>query len=134
MSKAQPNKKRLPNKTDNNKQLMLERLEFHLGIVSRACNDANISRTTHYEWIENDPDYARAVNDIGETALDVVESELFRQIKDGNVTAIIFYLKTKGKKRGYIEKLGIDFTNQTAPDLSELTTEQIVSLLDESHG
>ena len=134
MSKAQPNKKRLPNKTDNNKQLMLERLDFHLGIVSRACNDANISRTTHYEWIENDPNYARAVNDIGETALDVVESELFRQIKDGNVTAIIFYLKTKGKKRGYIEKLGIDFTNQTAPDLSELTTEQIVSLLDESHG
>lgn len=134
MSKEQPNKKRLSNKTNDNKQFMLERLEFHLGIVSRACKDANLNRSTHYDWMETDPCYARAVNDISETALDVVESELFRQIKDGNVTAIIFYLKTKGKKRGYIEKLGIDFNNQTAPDLSELTTEQIVSLLNESHG
>lgn len=133
MSKEQPNKKRLSNKTNDNKEFMLERLEFHLGIVSRACKDANINRSTHYDWLENDPYYRKAVEDISETALDVVESELFRQIKDGNVTAIIFYLKTKGKKRGYIEKLGIDFTNQTAPDLSELTTEQIVALLDESN-
>ena len=134
MSKANPNKARKPNKTDTNKQLMLEKLEFHLGIVSKACKDANICRTTHYQWMNDDPEYNKAVNDISEFAIDFVESELFRQIKDGNVTAIIFYLKTKGKKRGYIEKLGIDFNNQTAPDLSELTTEQIITLLDESHG
>ena len=32
---------------------------------------------------------------------------LFKQIKNGNITGQIFYLKTKGKHRGYIEKTQI---------------------------
>jgi hypothetical protein len=29
---------------------------------------------------------------------------LFKLIKEGNVAATIFYLKTQGKQRGYIER------------------------------
>lgn len=35
-------------------------------------------------------------------------NELIKQIKRGNMTAVIFYLKTKGKSRGYIERHEID--------------------------
>ncbi len=41
-------------------------------------------------------------------ALDFMESRLLKAIDKGNVTAIIFYLKTKGKDRGYIEPQEID--------------------------
>jgi hypothetical protein len=36
--------------------------------------------------------------------LDFAESQLHKQVKEGNTTATIFLLKTKGKKRGYIER------------------------------
>ena len=44
-------------------------------------------------------------------ALDFAESQLHSQIKDGSTSATIFYLKTKGKKRGYVEKQELDLTS-----------------------
>ena len=60
--------------------------------------------TTFYERLEKDSDFKKVVDDIKNVALDYAESKLYELIKDGNVTATIFYLKTKGKKRGYIER------------------------------
>lgn len=45
-----------------------------------------------------------------ETLLDLAESKLIQNIQDQDTTSIIFYLKTQGKKRGYIEKSEIDQT------------------------
>ena len=42
--------------------------------------------------------------DIGDIALDFAESKLYELIKEANVPATLFYLKTKGKNRGYIER------------------------------
>ena len=39
-----------------------------------------------------------------ETLIDFAENQLFQQVKDGNITAIIFTLKTIGKSRGYVER------------------------------
>jgi hypothetical protein len=90
--------------SDIQKRLMIEALEKSLGIVTTACKDVGIARSTHYEWCIKDEDYKKAVEDVQDIALDFAESELHRQIKDGEVSSTIFYLKTKGKRRGYIER------------------------------
>ena len=54
--------------------------------------------------MDNDPEYRRAVQDVENVAIDFAESQLHQQIKGGNPTSTIFYLKTKGKKRGYEER------------------------------
>lgn len=91
-------------KNDITKKAMLEALEKSLGVVTSACKAVEISRETHYRWMREDSNYKEAVDDLANVALDFAESQLHKQIKGGNPTATIFYLKTKGKNRGYIER------------------------------
>ena len=80
------------------KKAMIEALEKTLGIVTTAAKIAGIDRSTHYEWLKNDPEYKAAVESLDDVVLDFAESQLHKRIKDGDTTATIFYLKTKGKK------------------------------------
>jgi hypothetical protein len=73
--------------------------------ISVACKQVGISRSTFYSWMEHDSDFASSIRNLDEAMLDFAEYALMNQIKEGNTTAIIFYLKSKGKKRGYTEKL-----------------------------
>ena len=97
-------------KSDILKKAMIEALEKSLGVVTTACNLAGISRNTHYTWLKKDENYRSEVQEIENIALDFAETQLHRQIREGSTAATIFLLKTKGKKRGYIEKteLAID--------------------------
>ena len=97
-------------KTEQHKKAMLDALEKSLGVVTAACKAVGIGRTTHYLWMQEDPEYKKAVEELGDVAIDFAESQLHKQIKDGNSTATIFYLKTKGKKRGYVERQEIEAT------------------------
>ena len=97
-------------KTEQHKKAMLDALEKSLGVVTAACKAVGIGRTTHYLWMQEDPDYKKAVEELGDVAIDFAESQLHKQIKDGNSTATIFFLKTKGKKRGYVERQEIEAT------------------------
>ena len=83
---------------------MIAALEQTLGVVTTACKVVGIDRTTHYEWIKTDPEYKTAVDELDNVALDFAESKLHKRIEAGDTTAVIFYLKTKGKNRGYIER------------------------------
>lgn len=97
---------------DIQKKLMIDALEKSLGIVTSACKAVGISRETHYRWMREDEQYKEAVQSIEDIALDFAESQLHKQIKEGEVTSTIFFLKTKGKKRGYVERQEI---SQTEP-------------------
>lgn len=113
---------------DRQKEI-LAALEDKHGIVSEACNSINFPRSTFYDWLKNDPDFKKAVDDIQETAIDYVEGKLFQKISGVTMkgkgpdeedvysippsdTAIIFYLKTKAKHRGYIERSEMDLTSK----------------------
>jgi len=94
--------------TLTHKKAMIIALEQSLGIVTTACKSVGITRDTHYRWIIEDEDYKVAVESIQDITLDFAESQLHKQIKEGEVTSTIFYLKTKGKKRGYVERVEQD--------------------------
>ena len=83
-------------------------LRNNLGNISRACDAVGISRTTYYDWIESDDTFKEDVEHIKESLLDLAECKLLENIEDNQNIAIIFYLKTKGKKRGYIEKQEVE--------------------------
>ena len=111
----------MSNKGDTLKKAMLEALEKSLGVVTTACRMVDISRKTHYAWCRIDEAYKEAVDDIADIALDFAESQLHKQIKDGEVSSTIFYLKTKGKKRGYIEKVQTEHSGEIKMPVIQIT-------------
>jgi len=90
------------------KDAMLKALESTLGIVSPAVKMVGIDRGTHYNWMENDEEYKKRVTEIQNVTLDFAETKLMELIKDGEPSAVYFYLKTKGQGRGYIERQQTD--------------------------
>jgi hypothetical protein len=90
------------------KQLVLEALENNLGLVSHTCKEVGISRNTFYVYYRTDPDFKLAVDDINEMVTDFVESQLYKKIKEGDTQSILFYMKYKGKKRGYSDSIDIN--------------------------
>ena len=93
----------MPDTYKRKNQLLLY-LKQSLGVVTTACDAAGVSRKSHYLWYKNDEAYRQSVDEINHTALDFVESKLYESIKKGTPACIIFYLKTKGKSRGYGSK------------------------------
>lgn len=119
----------MANRTEHHKKAMIEALEKTLGVVTKACEMVGIGRTQYYTWLKEDEEFAQQVQDIENVALDFAESSLHEQIKDKIPTSTIFYLKTKGRKRGYIETKDItnnggSFTNP----FEGLTLEQLEKL------
>ena len=102
----------------NKKEKLLEALKETQGLIYHACKKAgNISRSTYYRYMREDEEFAKAVDDIKEAQIDYVEGQLIKNISDGKETSIIFYLKSKAKKRGYAEKLDITSGGKTLTEL-----------------
>lgn len=89
------------------KESLLKALEQSLGVVTTACKKTDIPRSTFYKWLKEDEEFAKEVADIENVALDFAESQLHQQIGNGVPSSTMFYLKTKGKKRGYVERTEI---------------------------
>jgi len=90
--------------------------------ISEACKALKMSRRTYYDWMENDPKFVEIIEDIQEDEIDWAESKLKERIKEKDTTANIFFLKTKGKKRGYIEKTESEFSGGVDLRISRIIT------------
>lgn len=77
------------------------------GIVSLIARRLNCTRQTVYNWMKEYPELAAAIQDEKEKIKDLAEGGLYALIKDKNLGAIIFYLKTQAKDRGYTEQVGV---------------------------
>lgn len=90
------------------KKQFIEALEFNLGHFTNACRSINVNKSSVYDWLKEDDEFKKAVKDVDVQLCEMVESELYKKIKNGDTQAIIFFLKTKGKKRGWAENKNIN--------------------------
>ena len=86
---------------------ILEKKEFN---ISEACKSRKISRQTYYDWLNTDDEFSQSCKDLEEADMDNTESALRVLIKEKNPAAIIFKLKTKGRKRGYSESMELEIS------------------------
>ena len=122
---------KVPTKTNTQKRNMLLALRKSLGIVTKAAKmvtedetDAERLRQNHYEWLKTDAEYKEAVESIEGIVLDYAESQLFKRVAKGDTTAIIFLLKCRGKKRGYVERAEMDLTTSVPQLIIHVDTEE----------
>lgn len=86
-----------------------------MGIVEIACQKTGISRATFNRWKADDIEFRRQVMDAmskgSEIMDDIVESKFLQLIQQGEIQAILFYLKFRHPKysaRGAIQKMLMD--------------------------
>ena len=85
------------------KKIFLELFLTKTGNISELCKSVGINRTTYYNWLKRDEKFAENIKNEEEALIDFAESKLMIMINEKNPAAVIFFLKTKGKRRGYIE-------------------------------
>lgn len=90
-------------------------------IVQIACEKEGIGRASYYRWRKDDHVFAETADEALSTGKnlinDLAESQLIKAIRDGNMTAIIYWLKhqhpdyrTRVELSGKLEAIGKKLT------------------------
>jgi len=98
------------------KEAIKKALEQAYGNISLAAKTLGISRPTLYGYtreynMEEDIHQAR------EALIDMAEHALAKKIQGADTASIIFFLKTQGKSRGYVERQEVQLNDK--PELPE---------------
>lgn len=83
------------------------------GNISAVADALDCSRTTVYSRIRENKWLQELLEDERERNLDELEQELYTQAKNGNISALIFALKTQGYKRGYGDRSKLEYEDVT---------------------
>lgn len=83
------------------------------GFKTYAAKKLNCTYENIQKRIKTSPYLQEVFESIHEGKLDLSEHKLMQQIKDDNITAILFHLKCQGKARGYVEKVQDQVSDQS---------------------
>lgn len=103
-------KKRKSQNPELHKKQLIEAMHKFHGIVTKACEAVGISRNQFYNYYNSDINFKTEVDSIEEVNLDTVEDKLFQNIMDRDRASIFFYLKYKGRKRGYVDSQDLNIS------------------------
>lgn len=81
-----------------------EALRLSAGLLYGAAEKLRCAPSTVTNYVKRHKRLQRAIEEAKESTLDMAEAQLINLMQEGDRTAIIFYLKTQGKERGYIER------------------------------
>ena len=116
-------------KIERRKELFLRSYIKSKGIVTVACQNSGVSYTSYKNYRNEDEDFDMACRVVEDTAVDFVESRLMQNIEKGYEASIFFYLKSKGRHRGYGDETVIRGAGGSAGDavarIKEATIEEL---------
>lgn len=96
------------------------------GIYTAAASILKCSPNTVKNYVERNANLQQVKAEVEDMTLDLAETKLIMAIRDGNMNAVTFYLRTKGRARGYGDKLELAGKVKTATiDLSTASDEQV---------
>jgi len=101
MSKA--NAKTKPNEKFTAEQ-MIDALTKSKGMIAPAARSLRCSRNTVKRYLREYVTVEQAQKDEREAMTDTAELSLYNAVLRGEAWAVCFYLKTQGKRRGYVER------------------------------
>jgi len=118
----------LPNSKTSNERFTVRQVGLALGAgggwVTYAARILRCRVETVRQYIKNYPILQELVVDVNESHLDTSEVALFKKRDLGDNTAIIFHLKCKGKKRGWIDNAAININAEV--DLEKANWKDLV--------
>ena len=98
------------------KEQMIEALKESNGFISVAARRLGCSVTTVANYRDKYPEIQQVVDDIIDSKLDFAEGQLMANIKAGKEISLLFFLKTIGKRRGFIERQELDLRGMVKID------------------
>ena len=100
---------------------IIEAIHEHFGIVTSICESLGISTPTFYSRLT--PKAKIELDKARESTTDKVENAFIKNCLQGDRVCQIFYLKTRGRNRGYKEE---DSKNEESNlDLKRLNNKQL---------
>lgn len=109
-------KKEEQERTTKAKVVFLDAYERSMGIITVACQKANVGRTTFYEWKRDDPHFLAEVERVNDMMIDYSEDQLKKAIVKGNLKGVLFHLgRMSPKYKAKIESVVKD--ERTLEDL-----------------
>lgn len=86
---------------------LIAMLASHLNVTS-ARLIANVSQKDLESWRKTDEHFKSVEASLYDDILDLAEEKLHEAIGEGDMKAVQFLLRTKGRNRGYVEKMEMD--------------------------
>ena len=98
--------------TKQKKKAFIENYFKSSGNITHLCNQIGMERKTFYRWMENDPAFREAILAEDEAFTDMAETQHHNLVAAGHPPSVQFHLRTKGKDRGYVERVEQEFRGQ----------------------
>lgn len=74
------------------------------GNIAHIARQLGCNRSTIWNRCNESPTLMQALQDAREAMLDNAESMLYKKVLEGSTIELLFFLKTQGRNRGYVER------------------------------
>ncbi len=106
------------------------------GLRSAAARDLDCSRGNIDEWLKRHPELRASVHEVEGPVTDAAAANVMTAIKNKNLSASMFWLRSKGADLGFGDKVQVEqnVTHRHEVSFKELTEDEIVALRDSARA